>query len=127
MNADIPSDSWRVLQAMRPNVLVIDPDACHRRRVVDAVLEGSRGPVWRCEGTPLLLPKAGVGTLLLNDAGDLTAAEQGQLLAWIECNRATQVITVAPQPLYPGVAAGTFLDGLYYRLNVLVVDSHIAS
>ena len=122
MNADIPVDSWRVLQSMRPNVLVIDPDACHRRRLVDAVLEGSRGPVWRCESKPLTLPQADVGTLLLHDAGDLTAAEQSQLLAWIERNRATQVITVAPQPLYPGVAAGTFLDGLYYRLNVLVVD-----
>jgi hypothetical protein len=122
MNADIPDDSWRVLQAMRPNVLVIDPDACHRRRVIDAVLQGSRAPLWRCGGAHLTLPEDRVGTLIVEDAAGLTDTEQQALLAWIERNRSTQVVTVAPQPLYPGVAAGTFLDGLYYRLNVLVVD-----
>ncbi len=122
MNGDIPADSWRVLKAMRPNVLVIDPDAAHRRRMVDAVLEGSRGPIWRCEGTPLALPAEGVGTLLVQDACALSTQDQQQLLEWMEQHRTTQVITVAPRPLYPEVAAGTFLDGLYYRLNVLLVD-----
>jgi transcriptional regulator of aromatic amino acid metabolism len=122
MTPQIPADSWRVLKALRPNVLVIDPDARHRRSIVDAVLEGSRSPVWKCEGSPLTLPKEGVGTLLVQDVGALTSEEQRELLTWIELNRATQVVTVAPRPLYPGVAAGTFLDGLYYRLNVLVVE-----
>jgi hypothetical protein len=126
MNGDIPADSWRVLRAMRPNVLVIDPDATHSRRIVDAVLEGSRGPVWRCQPTPLSLPAESVGTLLVQHACHLTPDEQQMLLVWIEQNRATQVVTVASRPLYPGVTAGTFLDGLYYRLNVLVVDQRTA-
>jgi len=122
MNNGIPADSWRVLKAMRPNVLLIEPDAGHCRRVIDAVLEGSRAPIWRCEGTPLALPADGVGTLLLHGVATLTSDEQRRLLGWIERNRATQVITVAECPLFPGVTAGTFLDGLYYRLNVLLVD-----
>jgi hypothetical protein len=126
MNGDIPADSWRVLRAMRPNVLVIDPDAAHSRHIVDALLEGSRGPVWRCQVTPLALPGETVGTLLVQDACELTPDEQRLLLGWIEQNRATQVVTVASRPLYPCVTAGTFLDGLYYRLNVLVVDQQTA-
>jgi len=122
MIGDLSGDSWRVLKAMRPNVLVIEPDASHRRRVVDKVLESSRTPVWRCESAPLALPGECVGTLLVQDACDLTGDEQRRLLDWIERHRATQVVTVAPRPLYPSVTAGTFLDGLYYRLNVLVVD-----
>src|SRR5262249_2294218 len=111
---------------MRPNVLVIDPDAAHSRRVVDALLEGSRGPVWRCQAMPLSVPAEKRGTLPVQQACELTPDEQRMLLLWIEENRATQVVTVASRPLYPGVTAGTFLDGLYYRLNVLVVDQRTA-
>src|SRR5262245_13910912 len=101
MNAEIPDDSWRVLQSMRPNVLVIDPDADHRDLVVDAVLEGSRAPLWRCDASHLDLPPEQVGTLLLDGVDGLDAAAQRQLLAWMERNRATQIIAVAPRPVYP--------------------------
>ena len=121
MKSRLSTDSWQVLQALRPNVLVIVPDPQQRTHTLDAILNGSRTPVWRCESGPLSLPDREVGTLVVPDASVLTLDEQRLLLAWAERHRTTQVVTVTPVPLYPAVAAGTFLDGLYYRLNVLVI------
>lgn len=126
MKPPIPTDSWQVLQAARPNVLVIEPDARQRARKVEAVLEGTREPIWRCEKSPLALPADPVGTLVVPDVSRLTLEEQHELLAWAESHRSTQLVSVSPRPLFPSVAAGTFLDGLYYRLNVLLLGERDA-
>lgn len=121
MKSPIPTDSWQVLQVVRPNVLVIQPDPQQRSLTVNAVLERTREPVWRCQNSPLCLPPEAVGTLVVSDASVLTLAEQRELLAWAEGHRDTQIVTSSAIPLFPAVAAGTFLDGLYYRLNVVLL------
>ncbi len=123
MKPPIPTDSWQVLQAARPNVLVIDPDPQHRARTVEAILEGSREPVWRCPATPFALPPDTVGTLVVPDVERLTLEQQRELLAWAESHRTTQLVSISPAPLFPAVAAGTFLDSLYYRLNVVLLGA----
>ena len=63
-------------------------------------------------------PDRGHGQIMLvRDAQDLSDAQQQQLLAWMDRHPATQVISVASQPLFPLVAAGLFQATLYYRLN----------
>jgi hypothetical protein len=56
-------------------------------------------------------------TMLVRDAQDLSDAQQQQLLSWMDRHPATQVISVASQPLFPLVSAGLFRATLYYRLN----------
>lgn len=124
MKLPIPTDSWQVLQALHPNVLIVHHDPQQRTRTVEAVLQGCRAPVWRSAGQPLSLPLNGVGTLVIDDVSVLTPDEQRALLLWVERNRTTQIVTVSPVALYPAVEAGTFLDGLYYRMNVLLVSEH---
>jgi hypothetical protein len=74
-------------------------------------------------GEPLVLPSAPLGTLFLADVGALTCEEQHQLHEWLEeRSSCTQVISMSPSSLMPMIAAGRFLDVLYYRLNTIYVD-----
>jgi hypothetical protein len=124
MKSPIPADAWQVLQAVRPNVLVIDPDPRQRSRTLAALLEGTREPVFHCHNAPLGLPQDEVGTLVVADVSCLTADEQRHLLAWAEAHRRTQIVTASPVPVFPAVAAGVFLDSLYYRINVMVLGDY---
>jgi hypothetical protein len=121
MKAPIATDCWQVLQAVHPNVLVVNRDTQQRGRAVEAILEAARAPVWRCERRPLALPSEDVGTLLVPDVHALGESEQLELLAWARRHKTAQIVTATPVPLYPAVSAGRFLDELYYRINVLVV------
>lgn len=74
-------------------------------------------------GEPFALPTAPCGTLFLADVGALTFEEQRRLYEWLEeRSSGLQVISMSPTSLMPMVAAGSFLDGLYYRLNTIYVD-----
>ena len=121
MKASIPSDCWQVLQAVHPNVLVVNRDTQQRARTVEAILEAARAPIWRCERRPLELPSADVGTLLVPDVHALGESEQLELLAWAGGHKTAQIVTTTPVPLYPAVRTGRFLDELYYRINVLLI------
>jgi len=82
-------------------------------------------------GEPFALPSAPVGTLFLTDVGALTFEEQRRLYEWLEeRSSGTQVISMSATSLMPMVAAGNFLEGLYYRLNTIYIDitaRHLAS
>jgi len=121
MKAPIPTDSWQVLQAVHPNVLVVDGDTQQRVRAVEAILDAARAPIWRCERRPFALPSEDVGTLVVPDVHALSDDEQRELLTWAERHKTTQIVSATPIPLYPAVSTGRFLDELYYRLNVLVI------
>ena len=121
MKASIPVECWQILQAVHPNVLVVNRDTQQRVRAVEAILEGARAPIWRCERRPLALPSDEVGTLLVPDVHALGETEQLELLAWARRHKTAQIVTATPVPLYPAVSAGRFLDELYYRINVLVI------
>jgi hypothetical protein len=112
----------------RFNLLVTGPDDL-TDAFVKALRSYLRDPVViLLGGEPFALPPAPVGTLFLADVGALTAEEQLRLLNWLEEGSSstqvirTQVISTWGTSLMPMVAAGTFLEGLYYRLNTIYID-----
>jgi DNA-binding NtrC family response regulator len=63
------------------------------------------------------------GTLVLREVGQLSPADQCRLASWLEASGGRmQVISTTTSPLARRVDAGSFLDSLYDRLNVICVD-----
>ncbi len=79
----------------------------------EPVYEGST-----CDALPTAPP---AGTLVLRDVDGLDREQQQRLLRWLDepQNDHTQVISLTARRLYELVQAGTFLEQLYYRLNVI--------
>jgi len=114
---------WPALMRRRPNLLIKGPrEATHA--VVLALTPSFRLPIRRvaCDAR-LSLPPAG-GTLMLDDVEVLDGQQQETLLLWLDeySHTAIQVISLTPAALYTHVQAGTFLNALYYRLNVIYVE-----
>jgi hypothetical protein len=112
----------------RANLLLTGPDDL-TDAFVKALRSYLRDPVVILRGgEPFALPPAPVGTLFLADVGALTVEEQLRLLDWLEEGSSstqairTQVISTWGTSLMPMVAAGSFLEGLYYRLNTIYID-----
>ena len=116
-------DDWAVLLRRRPNLLISG-----NRETADAfvlALTPYFGPPVRrlvCAAS-LRLPAAG-GTLILDGVEALNGQQQKTLFCWLDaCSHPeVQVISVAPTALYTYVEAGTFLDALYYRLNMVHLE-----
>jgi DNA-binding NtrC family response regulator len=72
----------------------------------------------------LELPLIRRGTLLLNDVTAMTLSQQVMLYDWLSdgCGE-MQVVSVASAPLEILVEDGQFLEGLFYRLNVLRLNA----
>jgi hypothetical protein len=87
----------------------------------EALLDAGRPPFCWCDSSGFALPADPVGTLILKNPAGLASREQRTLFDWITRHPATQIITVASQPLYPLVQIGTFADDLYYRLNACMI------
>ena len=115
----VSAEDWGVLLSARPNILVVGPDQ-ELARVLDALLPAFQPPITRSTGGRLTLPAQPGGTLILQDASDLSIGDQQRMVEWLfEADRSTQVITTASSSLFPLVEQKLFLDGLYYRLNVM--------
>jgi hypothetical protein len=117
---DPPVDDWAALIRRRPNLLISGPP-----EATDAFVRGLtpslRLPIRRVACGDLQSPPQAGGTLILEDVGSLDGQQQQAFYSWLGENwqTATQVISIAPTALYPRVQAGTFLEALYYRLNVM--------
>ncbi len=120
MNAQILAETWRGLLAGCPNVLLVGADTIHQQ-TLKALLEASRPPLFWCDGAQFALPTDSVGTLVLRNPAALSSDAQHALLNWATDHADVQIVTVSPGPLYPLVQAGTFLDDLYYWLNVVTI------
>ena len=110
-------------QAARANLLLVHVDA-ELEDFVESLLLDRREPmpIWH-PGEPLVLPHTAKRMMILQNVGALTLDEQRRLLAWLEGpGKRTQIVSTSPVSLLPRVEAGTFLDTLYYRLNVVYVD-----
>ena len=127
-------DHWRLARAAhvdlllmgmpRVNLLLVAPEGVVRF-VLESLLLDLHEPIDRWHpGDALALPSPdGNGTLVLHEAGALTAAEQLELLDWLErAEGRTQVISTSSTPLLGRVQSGNFIDTLYYRLNTVCVD-----
>ena len=80
--------------------------------------------ITRVGGEPLNLPAADQpATLVVRNVSELTLAEQDRLLKWIDMNGGgSRIIATSTRSALPMIAAGTFRDALYYRLNTMYVD-----
>lgn len=109
------------LTSERRSNLLVSCGAHDVEAVARRLMRSSPHPVQavRLPGT-LVLPEDQGGTLLLWDVSRLTLEQQIQLNDWMGVRRSrTQVISVATTPLLSLVEDGRFLEGLYYRMNVV--------
>lgn len=70
----------------------------------------------------LTLPRDRRGTLLLEGAHQLTLTQQFALYDWMTPGKDTQVISLTTAAIDGLVASGQFLEGLFYRLNMVRLD-----
>ena len=111
-------------RGQRPALLV----NCNGRRaeaVAQSMLSWCAAPVHfiRLPGE-LDLPLARHGTLVVADAAALTLAQQIELHDWLNAGRGgVQVVSITSQPIWPLVEQGRFLEGLFYRLNVITLEA----
>jgi hypothetical protein len=118
----IPSSDWQTLVATRANAVVIGREDA-ALRVWTAVWPSLQKPIHWVDGDSLLLPRQPAGTLILQGADLLTSSAQRQLFAWLDDDtRATRVLTTTTRALFPMVEDGAFHAGLYYRLNMLLLE-----
>ena len=114
-------EDWRALLRTGANVLVVGP-----RAALDAFLAAADGdlrqPVYvvpPCGDIPTKHP----GTLVLVDAGRLTASQQTRLLVWLDdCTaQRPQVISLSERHVWDAEHPAVLLD-LYYRLNTICLE-----
>jgi len=110
----------------RPNLLIVCASE-EMEAVISRLMGLCKGPVHaRQLPGELSLPKEMTGTLLLWDVAQLTRGQQMFLHDWIT-NRPpdAQVISVTAAPLLPLVEDGRFLEGLFYRINVVSLVARV--
>jgi hypothetical protein len=113
--------NWYVATLARANVLLVGSDSV-LETTVDALRPDLRQPieVWHPALRLVLPPVAGTGTLILLDVHAMPRHDQRRLCDWLEVAVGrTRVVSTTQQPLFRLLETGTFMETLYYRLNVL--------
>lgn len=117
-------DEWLRMGMPRVNVLVAGKDEAVQL-VLQTLVAHVEKPIanWS-PGEQLTLPPIGrPGTLVLHDVAALETSDQIRLLEWsARAMGSMQVISTTPAPLLPRIAAGAFIDTLYYRLNTVYIE-----
>lgn len=115
---------WLVLRARRPNVLLTGAHAT--TEVVMATLrEYLIAPICYWAPNVTLPAPRDVATLLVCEVASLSLDQQQILLSWLDQVEPgeTQVVSITALELFPLVERGSFLEALYYRLNILRLDA----
>jgi hypothetical protein len=116
-----------VCLSTRANLLLIGPD-----HITGAFLKAVRPhlqePVAILRGgEPLALPTGPVGTLVLINVGAFSPPDQSRLFDALNDRLIeAQVISTSATGLMPMLAAKSFLETLYYRLNTIYIDVAVA-
>jgi hypothetical protein len=118
------SDSeWRMLRAVRPNILVIGAADVVESTVSALVAELQRPVSYLRPNSP---PPASdeVGVLVVPDVTALTRDRQREWLTWLDDVdvRRPQIVATSDVPVYPLVKRDLFSGTLYYRLNTILLD-----
>jgi transcriptional regulator of aromatic amino acid metabolism len=116
--------SWLTMRDRRPNLMVVA-----RGLPVDAVADRLMSVC----SPPILpsilpgrlhLPASRRGTVLLQNVTALSIPQQITLNDWIDEGLGqAQVLSITTTPLWQLVQNGDFLEGLFYRLNVVCLDA----
>jgi transcriptional regulator of acetoin/glycerol metabolism len=112
------------LRGFRPNLLV-NCSLDELRHVTDELVSFCAPPVriWFMPGR-LELPPRFAGTMVLARIEEMSLDQQMMLFDWMTAVHPTvQVVSVATTRLDTLVKDGRFLDGLFYRLNIVQVDA----
>jgi hypothetical protein len=121
--AEPTSEACQRLCATRHNVLLHGP-----AEAIDAALAliapSLRSPlVWKKAESKFDPPVGTIASLILQDVGSLTQAEQIQLLGWLDNAKVRpQIVSTTTVPIFPLVERGVFDAALYYRLNIMLLD-----
>jgi transcriptional regulator of aromatic amino acid metabolism len=72
----------------------------------------------------LHLPEVKKGTVLLADLALMSIGQQMRVFDWLprDCGN-LQVVSISSVPIRPLVDEGKFLEGLFYRLNVISLEA----
>ena len=117
-------EALQLFETHRVNLMLMGTGEVAKRAMV-SVGERLQPPVAQWSpGEQFQLPAPEeVATVVLNDVGALNIPEQIRLLEWLAgAQGRTQVVSTTPTPLLPRVRAGSFIDALYYRLNIVCLD-----
>jgi len=78
--------------------------------------------------TPFELPTVPNSMVVIEDVAALSPDDQRTLLHWLDRHGDALVLSFAVSPVFPLVTNGTFLEGLFYRLNIitLTIDAEAA-
>lgn len=91
---------------------------------IDEISELSWKTPWICTlPGELVLPDTTDRPILLGDVSTLTLRQQIDLFDWLDRFGDAQVFSVTSMPLWPLVERGRFLEGLFYRLNVVTLTA----
>jgi hypothetical protein len=114
---------WSIITTAYHNLLIVGapPDIAALEQAVERYLQQ---PVVRCQAQPgMTLPEPEEGTLIVSEVTALDAAQQAQMLEWMNrVRRDVQVVCTSSQPIFRRVLSGAFLSELYYRINALRLD-----
>jgi hypothetical protein len=63
------------------------------------------------------------GSVILENVARYTVDQQRELLSWLEASgSAVRLISTSSERLFDLVESGHFIEALYYRLNVILID-----
>jgi hypothetical protein len=117
----IHSGDWNTFVGSRANAVLVGSEEA-ALGVWTAMWPSLQKPIHWVEAERLILPRTSAGTVILQGADTLSASDQQQLFRWLEGDaRATRILTTTRRALFPLVESGTFLEALYYRLNVILL------
>jgi Sigma-54 interaction domain len=121
LKVGLTSEDARLLASSRPNVVLVGMSP-KTEEILVALTPFLQRPVQCLEG-PMSFPNPPQGTLILRKLETLDWQAQHQLLRWLDGpGTGTRVISVTSESLYPRVEQGSFLEALYYRLNVVRLE-----
>jgi hypothetical protein len=112
------------LHLFHPNILLVDCGEDTEQAFTDIrpTLLIPLAVWWPLE-TPHF-PAIECGSLIVHEIECLTVPQQLSLASLISRPRGTlQIVSIARLPLYPLVHQGLFLEDLYYRLNVVLLEA----
>jgi hypothetical protein len=128
VSVDLHSDTDRVsewlsiLQYGRPNLLIVG-SAIQNERVLEQVHPMLRAPVaWWSPVERPEVPAIAFRALIVRHVECLTAGQQVSFGAWLRRSPDVQIVSIATMPVFPLVKEGTFLEELYYLLNVVLLE-----
>jgi transcriptional regulator of aromatic amino acid metabolism len=125
-----PSDTNLMMSLLtrghRP-ALMVNCGGRSAEAVIESMLSWCTAPVHvvRVQGG-FDLPLAKTGSIVVADASAMTLHQQIELHDWLNAGRGrVQIVSVTSKPIWPLVEQGQFLEGLFYRLNVVTLEAGV--